>query len=265
MDIVNIATYKFVEIEEPFKWQPILKEKCLDLQLKGTIILSKEGINLVLAGEKNSIDNILEFLNTPQFQNKFQNFDIKESFSDRQPFRKMVVRVEEELISMRISGINPQDERAPTVDSKKLTEWLERGYDDNGREIVMLDTRNGYEYEIGTFSGAIQLNIDSFHKFPDALSKVSIEQEKDLKNKTVITFCTGGIRCEKAVIYMRNQDFGNVYQLDGGILKYLELTNGKHWLGECFVFDDRIALDKDLNESSKDYSQDDIGGTTKTM
>lgn len=265
MNIVNIAAYKFIEIEKLTSWSALLKAKCLETELKGTIILAREGINLVLAGTRDSIDNTLAYLASEEFENKFQNLDIKESFSDRQPFRKMVVRIEDELISMRIPGINPQDKRAPAVAPETLATWLERGHDDEGRQVVMLDTRNDYEYDIGTFSGALRLNIESFHKFPDALEKVASNEENALKDKTIVTFCTGGIRCEKAVIYMKNNDYDNVYQLDGGILKYLELTDAEHWKGECFVFDDRVALDKDLVETEKEYSQDDIGGTTRSM
>ncbi len=142
--------------------------------------------------------------------------------------------------------------RGASVDSQTLRRWLGQGHDDDGREVVMLDTRNTYETDIGTFKNAITLEIERFSEFPEAIAKAVAEQE-DLKEKTVVSFCTGGIRCEKAVLYMNNIEMQRVYQLEGGILKYFEETGGEHWQGECFVFDDRVAVDASLNKTAKEY------------
>ena len=255
MDIVNIAAYKFISLPESYiQWQPTMQERCDALELKGTIILASEGINLVLAGERANIDAFVDFLKHHElFEGAFSDLTPKESISDSKPFGKMVVRLAKEIITMRVPDMDPVKKgRGASVDSQTLRRWLGQGHDDDGREVVMLDTRNTYETDIGTFKNAITLEIERFSEFPEAIAKTVAEQE-ELKEKTVVSFCTGGIRCEKAVLYMNDIEMQRVYQLEGGILKYFEETGGEHWQGECFVFDDRVAVDASLNKTTKDY------------
>ena len=251
MSVVNIAAYKFASVPEPQSWLQPLKERCQQLELKGTIIVAPEGINLFLAGTRQTITAFLEFLQKdPLFGGRFEELDIKESFSEKQPFRKMVVRLAREIITMRQPMTPcPSQGRAPFVSAKKLKEWLDKGQDDEGREIVLLDTRNAFEVDLGTFEKAQSLEISMFSEFPDALKKLN--EQRQLADKTVVTFCTGGIRCEKAALYMGGLGMQKVYQLDGGILRYLEETAGEHWQGECFVFDERYAVDAALQATTK--------------
>jgi len=251
MDIVNIAAYKFVGIPEPAQWQPVIKERCDQLHLKGTVLLATEGINLFLAGKREKIEEFLQFLqNDPIFGARFAVLDIKESFSSNQPFKKMVVRIANEIITMRHPMIRPEDSRAPHVDAATLRKWLDQGHDDEGRELVLLDTRNDFEVEMGTFENALNLNIEKFSDFPDAIAS-TMRVESSLKQKTIVSFCTGGIRCEKAALYLQEKGHPKVFQLDGGILRYFEDVGGAHWHGECFVFDERVSLDPGLKESGK--------------
>ncbi|MCC6981166.1 MAG: sulfurtransferase, partial [Candidatus Melainabacteria bacterium] len=248
---VNIAAYKFVGIPEPAQWQPVIKERCDQLHLKGTVLLATEGINLFLAGKREKIEEFLQFLqNDPIFGARFAVLDIKESFSSNQPFKKMVVRIANEIITMRHPMIRPEDSRAPHVDAATLRKWLDQGHDDEGRELVLLDTRNDFEVEMGTFENALNLNIEKFSDFPDAIAS-TMRVESSLKQKTIVSFCTGGIRCEKAALYLQEKGHPKVFQLDGGILRYFEDVGGAHWHGECFVFDERVSLDPGLKESGK--------------
>lgn len=252
MQILNIAAYKFISIPKPEIWRDALKLRCDELGLKGTIVLANEGINLFLAADKSSIHAFLEFLRNDQmFGQHFCELDIKESFSDHQPFKRMVVRVAREIITMRHPTICPESMRAPSVDANTLKKWLDQGHDDNGREIVMLDARNAFEVEIGTFKNAIDLRIERFSQFPDALRNTIEKVPGGLKEKTIVSFCTGGIRCEKSVLFMKELDFTHVYQLDGGILRYFEEAGGTHFEGECFVFDERVALDTQLRQTTQ--------------
>lgn len=244
--IVNIAAYKFVGIAQPADWLAPLKDKCQELNLKGTIILSIEGINLFLAGTRESIDEFLYYLRGDRvFEQRFHDLTVKESLSDNQPFGKMVVRVAKEIITMRHPMIRPEDSRASAVDAVTLSKWLAQGHDDEKREIVMLDTRNQFEVEMGTFEGAIDLELTKFSEFPEAI-RATMESDESLKDKTIVSFCTGGIRCEKAALYLQELGHPKVLQLDGGILRYFEDAGGAHWNGECFVFDERVSLDSNL-------------------
>ncbi|CAN5466163.1 sulfurtransferase [soil metagenome] len=253
MEIVNIAAYKFVGIPEPTAFQPLIKECCDRLALKGTVLLASEGINLFLAGSKEGIEEFLAFLaHDLSFGNKFAQLEIKESLSENQPFGRMIVRIAKEIITMRHPTIVPEAARAPHVEPAKLKVWLDQGFDDDGRPVVMLDTRNGFEVEMGTFSNALAFDIERFSQFPDAI-KETISEQADLKDKTIVSFCTGGIRCEKAALYMAEINLPHVYQLHGGILGYFEKVGGAHWQGECFVFDERVALDSSLKPTVHSY------------
>jgi UPF0176 protein len=252
MQIVNIAAYKFVGIPDPAAWQPVLKERCDALHLKGTVLLATEGINLFLAGSRDAIDEFLKFLQTDEFfGGRFTELEVKESFSTNQPFRKMVVRIAAEIITMRHPMIQPESRRAPHVDAHTLKKWLDQGRDDEGRELILLDTRNDFEVEMGTFENALDLHIEKFSDFPEAISSTMDKAVNGLNDKTIVSFCTGGIRCEKAALYLEEKGHPKVLQLDGGILRYFEEVGGAHWQGECFVFDERVSLDPGLKASGK--------------
>ncbi len=253
MAIINIAAYKFVGIPDPESLQPLLKERCNQLALKGTVLLATEGINLFLAGSRESIDQFLDYLRCDKlFGGRFTDIETKESLSDSQPFGRMVVRVAKEIITMRHPTIVPENNRAPHVEPATLKTWLEQGVDDQGRPVVMMDTRNGFEVEMGTFTNALKFDIEKFSQFPDAI-KATIAEQSDLKDKTIVSFCTGGIRCEKAALYLHEIGMPHVYQLHGGILGYFEHVGGEHWQGECFVFDERVALDSSLKPTVHTY------------
>jgi len=168
---------------------------------------------------------------------------------DKQPFRKMIVRVAREIITMHHPTIRPEAGRALSVDAVTLKQWLAQGHDDEKRELVLLDTRNKFEVDMGTFEGAVDLGIAMFGEFPKEVRQ-TMDADKSLKDKTIVSFCTGGIRCEKAALYLQELGHPKVLQLEGGILRYFEDVGGDHWNGECFVFDERIALDPNLRPSS---------------
>lgn len=237
--ILNISTYKFVPLNDTSALQELLHARAEALNLKGTILLAEEGINLFLAG---AADDVRGFIRQLHADARFADIVPKESWSASQPFRKMLVKVKREIIRMNHPTIRPAEGRAPAVDAHTAKRWLDQGHDDEGRPVVTLDTRNTYEVDEGTFAGAIDWRLNKFTEFPDALQA----HKADLADKTVISFCTGGIRCEKAAIYMRESGLPHVYQLEGGILKYFEETGGAHYEGGCFVFDERRALAADL-------------------
>ncbi len=255
---LNIAAYHFVALPDADAVCQNLKETAEGLELKGTVLLAIEGINLFLAGREAHID---QFVRQLLEDKRFANLEIKRSWSDTQPFRKLIVKVKNEIIRMNYPTIKPSfdpsaEVRAPAVDAKTLKRWLDKGYDDAGKPVVTLDTRNAFEVDYGTFEGAIDWRIDKFTEFPAAF----LAHKADLKGKTVVSFCTGGIRCEKAAIFMREAGLEDIYQLDGGILKYFEETHSEtetnHYSGTCFVFDEREALGgdlkpKDLGEESR--------------
>ncbi len=240
--IVNIAAYKFVTFDDTVAQRPRFQALCTDLGLKGTILLSPEGINLFLAGARSSIDQFLAVLRSDP---RFADIEVKESLSEKQPFNRMLVRLKREIITMKHPLIKPELGRAPAVEAATLKRWLDQGHDDQGKPVVMLDTRNAFEVDVGTFDNTIDYRIEKFSEFP-----AIVEREKEaLNDKTIVTFCTGGIRCEKAAIHMKNIGYNSVYQLEGGILKYFEEVGGAHYTGDCFVFDHRTALNPQLQET----------------
>jgi UPF0176 protein len=238
-DVLNISAYKFVPLHDTAALRATLLERAQALGLKGTVLLAEEGINLFLAG---TADAVRSFVRQLASDARFADLHPKESWSATQPFGKLLVKVKREIIRMNHPAIRPASGRAPAVDSATVKRWLDQGHDDAGRPVVTLDTRNAFEVDHGTFEGAIDWRISKFTEFPDALQA----HKAALAGKTVVSFCTGGIRCEKAAIYMHEAGLENVYQLDGGILKYFEETGGAHFKGNCFVFDGREALDASL-------------------
>jgi UPF0176 protein len=238
--ILNISTYKFVPLNDTSALKELLHARAVALNLKGTILLAEEGINLFLAGSAGDVRGFISQLHTDA---RFADIAPKESWSVTQPFRKMLVKVKREIIRMNHPTIRPAEGRAPAVDAHTAKRCLDQGHDDEGRPVVTLDTRNTYEVDEGTFAGAIDWRLNKFTEFPEAVQA----HKAELADKTVISFCTGGIRCEKAAIYMRESGLPHVYQLEGGILKYFEETGGAHFDGGCFVFDERRALAADLS------------------
>jgi UPF0176 protein len=239
MSIVNISAYKFISLGD----LPVLREellaRCQVLTLKGTILLAPEGINLFLAGTRGQIDDFIAQLHEDP---RFSDIVPTESWSERVPFGRLRVRLKREIITMRAPAIRPEIGRAPALKATILRRWLDRGHDDDGREVVLLDTRNDYETDVGKFPQAIDYRLASFTDFPRAIAA----DRARYAGKTVVSYCTGGIRCEKAALHMAALGMEHVYQLEGGILKYLEQTDAKHWQGECFVFDGRGAVGTDL-------------------
>ena len=239
LSVLNISAYRFVALDHPYDLRARLEEAAAERALMGTILLAPEGINLFLAGSEAAIRAFLDELRGDR---RFEGLEAKESWSADQPFRKLLVKVKREIIRMNHPAIQPAQGRAPAVDAPTLKRWLDQGHDDEGRPVVTLDTRNAFEVDHGTFDGAVDWRLSKFSEFPDALQA----HKQELQGKTVVSFCTGGIRCEKAAIYMREAGLRHVWQLDGGILKYFEETGGAHFRGNCFVFDEREALDPDL-------------------
>ncbi len=238
--ILNISAYKFVPLPDAHALRDALQERALAWQLKGTVLLAFEGINLFLAGPAEAVRGFVAQLQTDA---RFADVAPKESWSATQPFKKMLVKVKNEIIRMDHPTIVPAAGRAPAVSTATLRRWLETGVDDEGRAVVTLDTRNDFEVDHGTFEGAIDWRITKFTEFPQAM----LDHKAELEDKTVVSFCTGGIRCEKAAILMREAGLQHVFQLEGGILKYFEETDGKYYQGNCFVFDERRTLGPDLS------------------
>lgn len=232
--ILNISAYKFVHLDNVPQRREALLQICQSLGLRGTILLSSEGINLFLAGAPSAITS---FLGSLRADPALADLETKDSYSETQPFRRMLVRLKKEIIAFGVDGVAPQQHTSPRLSAQELKQWL-----DAGRSVRLLDTRNIYEYELGSFAGAVHLNIDHFREFPQAIDQLPAEA----KQQPIVMFCTGGIRCEKAGPMMEQAGFEQVYQLDGGILKYFEECGGEHYRGSCFVFDGRVALDPAL-------------------
>jgi UPF0176 protein len=236
---VNIAAYKFITLDQLEALRPQYQALCQELELKGTILLTPEGINMFLSGTRAHIDRFLAWVKSDA---RLADLEWKESYSAEQSHKRMLVKIKSEIITMRMPLIKPELGRAPAVSPTTLKRWLDQGHDDNGKPVVMMETRNAFEVDVGTFNNTLDYRIDKFTEFPEVAAK----HKDELADKTVVTFCTGGIRCEKAAIHMQNIGYTNVYQLEGGILKYFEEVGGDHYSGDCFVFDYRTALNPKL-------------------
>ncbi|MGV8959182.1 MAG: sulfurtransferase [Stenotrophomonas sp.] len=238
--IVNTAAYHFVSIADADGLSAQLLERAQAAELRGTILVSPEGLNLFLAGAQEGIDG---FYTQLQADPRFSAMRVKYSYSRMQPFARLKAKVKQEIIRFGRDDAQPLDyARAPSVAPQTLQRWLQQGHDDAGKPVVMLDTRNEQEYAHGTFAGALTLPIVKFTDLPEALAP----HRGALADATVVSFCTGGIRCEKAALWMRNDGMDNVLQLEGGILGYFEAVGGEGYDGHCFVFDERVALDPQL-------------------
>ena len=238
--VLNIAAYHFAEIHDPRSFAVTLRLQAGEAGLRGTILVAHEGVNLFLAGEAEAVRGFLDELRAVP---RFAGLAVKESWSKSLPFARLKVKVKPEIISFRRGKSSPLAERAPAVEPETLARWLGQGHDDDGRRVVMLDTRNVQEAEYGSFANAEILPIAKFTDLP-----AEVEARKSgWADATVVSFCTGGIRCEKAALWMRNEaGMDNVLQLDGGILGYFEQVGDYGYEGRCFVFDGRVALDPKL-------------------
>ena len=239
--VVNIAGYKFEPLVDPIDLVSLYQKKCDELELKGTMLISKNGINFSLAGTQQATDTIIAFL---EEDNRFLNIPLKVTYSETQPFRRMKVRLKKEIISLGRKDINPRELTGERISPQDLKNLL-----DNKEDVLVLDTRNEYETRVGKFENAIDLNLDTFRDFPKAIESLP----EEYKDKQIVMYCTGGIRCEKASAVMMKAGFADVKQLEGGVLDYFKETGGAYWEGDCFVFDERVALDTELNETDYIY------------
>jgi UPF0176 protein len=234
--VVNVSGYLFTSLR-PDSLQTLIKEKGDSLGIKGTVLLSIEGINCFFAGASENIAEFSEFLFT---ELEIPRFELKKSFSDYQPFKRFLVKIKKEIISTGREDLNPNIDPTPYITAEELKTL----YDKN-EDFIILDTRNDYEIKLGKFKNALDLEVSTFRKF---IAK-SASAPDEWRSKPVVTYCTGGIRCEKAALLLRRQGFENVRQLQGGILKYFENCGSNHYEGECFVFDRRIGVNANLIET----------------
>ncbi|MCY4044928.1 MAG: rhodanese-related sulfurtransferase [Cellvibrionales bacterium] len=241
MKFVVAALYKFVTLEDyQAKREPLL-ETCRALNIKGTLLLAYEGINGTVAGSRESIDALLDYLKSDA---RLADLEHKESFFDEAPFYRIKVKCKKEIVTMGVDGIDPNKEKGQYVKPKDWNALV------NDPEVIVIDTRNDYEVELGTFKGAVDPKTESFGEFPDYV-KANMNPEKTPK---VAMYCTGGIRCEKSTAFMLKQGFKEVYHLEGGILKYLEEVPEEEstWEGDCYVFDNRVAVNHKLEQGEYD-------------
>jgi UPF0176 protein len=238
--ILNISAYRFVSLPDAAELRPRIERAATEAELKGTVLLAEEGFNMFLAGAEANLRNWLAWLRT--IDRRFAELPTKDSWSDEVPFRRLLVKLKREIIRMDRPTIRPAIGRAPAVDAQTLARWLDVGHDDNGRPVLLLDTRNRFEVELGRFRNAIDLQASRFSELP----ALALQRRAEFHGKTVVSYCTGGIRCEKAALFLAESGIEDVVQLDGGILAYFEQVGGRHFDGACFVFDQRIAVDARL-------------------
>jgi UPF0176 protein len=239
--ILNIAAYRFTPLDDLPQLQQRLHAAALAQALKGTVLLAPEGINLFLAGPADAVEGWLAGLAA---DTRFAGLTVKRSHSLQQPFKRLKVKIKREIVRMDLPTLRPAQARPPGVAPRTLARWIAQGHDDEGRPLKLLDTRNGFEVDDGAFVGAIDWRLSKFTEFPSALAA----HRDELAGATVVSYCTGGIRCEKAALVMQDLGVAHAYQLDGGILQYFEDTGGQApgWRGRCFVFDERVGLDPTL-------------------
>ncbi|CAN5337872.1 sulfurtransferase [soil metagenome] len=232
---MNLAGYRFVDIEAPEALRESLEREAADRHLLGTILVAPEGLNLFLAGLPAQVEAFVAVLYADP---RFAGMMLRRTLSSDIPFKHLRSKVKPEIITMRGAPVRPGLERASSIEPRELLRWLDQGHDDSGRVLVLLDTRNAFEVEAGSFDAAVHWNIDRFGEFPEAVDRHAGE----LAGKAVVTFCTGGIRCEKAALVLDEAGVEHVRQLEGGILNWFEQVGSRHWHGECFVFDERRAV-----------------------
>ena len=241
MTYVVCALYKFVELKDFVELRQPLLDEMTDKQICGTLLLAREGINGTVAGSRENIDALLAWLNKDERLNPIET---KQSYTEEKPFKRTKVKLKKEIVTMGVEDIDPNKSVGTYVQAKDWNELIQ------SPDVVLVDTRNEYEYEVGTFKDAVNPQTESFREFPDYVK----ENLDPKKHKRVAMFCTGGIRCEKSTAYMKQQGFEEVYHLKGGILQYLEDVPKEEslWQGECFVFDDRVTVNHDLEPGGYD-------------
>jgi UPF0176 protein len=238
---LTIAFYQFVSLKNIDQLQAFILKFCQKNSIKGTILLASEGINGTISGDEKKIQKFIEFIKEDSFfKNNFKNLEHKESWASKNPFYRMKVRLKREIVALGVDGISPTKKVGEYVNPEDWNKLI------NDPNTIVIDTRNNYEVDIGTFKNSINPETVTFREFPTFVEK----KLKDNKQKKVAMFCTGGIRCEKATSLMLERGFEDVYHLKGGILKYLEnIPKEKSlWQGECFVFDQRVAVTHGLDE-----------------
>lgn len=237
-NIIIAALYQFVALPDYIQLKPRLLDFCQAQNLRGTLLLASEGINGTVAGSRQAVDALLTFLHQ---DGRFDNLEYKESLSDHWPFHRMKVALKKEIVTLGVPSVDPTCMVGQYVEPKDWNTLI------SDPDVLVVDTRNQYEYDIGTFKGAVNPETTNFRQFPDYASQLDQQQ-----HKKIAMFCTGGIRCEKATAYLLQQGFEEVFHLKGGILKYLEEVPAKEslWQGECFVFDQRVAVKQDLTTGS---------------
>jgi UPF0176 protein len=240
-NIVVCAMYKFVTLNDYQEIKQPLLDFMLEHTVRGTLLLANEGINGTVAGTRSDIDALLNYLKKDE---RLASISYKESFVQDMPFLRTRVKLKKEIVTMGVEGIDPKRVVGTYVKPKDWNQLI------SDPDVVLVDTRNDYEYQVGTFKNALNPNTESFRDFPEYV-KQHLDPEK---NKKVAMFCTGGIRCEKSTAYLKEQGFEEVYHLEGGILKYLEdvPSDDTLWEGECFVFDERVTVDHDLQKGHYD-------------
>lgn len=239
--IVVCALYKFVTLDDFENIKPKLLQVMEANQVRGTLLLAKEGINGTVAGSREGIDALLNWLRQDP---RLAELDFKESYTDTPPFKRTKVKLKKEIVTMGVEGIDPRHVVGTYVEPKDWNALI------SDPDVVLVDTRNDYEVQVGTFQHAVNPETETFREFPQYVK----DNMDPSKQKKVAMFCTGGIRCEKSTAYMKEQGFDEVYHLKGGILKYLEEVPKEEsmWEGECFVFDDRVTVNHDLEKGQYD-------------
>ncbi len=240
-DIVVAALYHFVRLPDFRDLQKPLLDCCMNNDIRGTLLLAEEGINGTIAGSREGIDAVLAHIRNDE---RLALLEHKESYTDAMPFYRMKVRLKKEIVTMGVPDTDPAHIVGTYLDAQEWNEMI------SDPDVVVVDTRNQYEVEIGTFKNAVSPETTTFREFPEYVKK----ELADKKDKKIAMFCTGGIRCEKSTSYLKSQGFENVFHLKGGILKYLETVDPAEnlWEGECFVFDNRVSVDRDLNKGVYD-------------
>jgi UPF0176 protein len=238
------ALYKFSSIEDPNQLQLKIRKRFKQLNIYGTILVGHEGLNGTISGKENNLNKAIKFIKSI---NNFNNIDIKYSSSQVNPFVRLKIKLKKEIVTIGDESINPNEFVGDYVEPKDWNNLIQ------DKDTILIDTRNNYEYSIGTFKNSINPNTVKFREFPNWVEKQNFSDEEK-QNKKIAMFCTGGIRCEKASSMMVKDGFKNVKHLKGGILNYFEKINEEEslWEGECFVFDDRVAIKHDLSEGSYD-------------
>jgi len=242
---LTITFYHFVELKDIESFKEHIQKFCKDNQIKGTILLATEGINGTISGKENNIRKFINFIKQDTYFNEiFNELKHKESWSTKNPFYRMKVRIKKEIVTLGVKGVNPSKMVGKYVTPQDWNKLI------SDPETIVIDTRNNYEVDIGTFKNSINPKTETFRELPNYIDT----QLDPKKNKKIAMFCTGGIRCEKATSLMLKKGFNEVYHLKGGILKYLEVIPQEKslWNGECFVFDQRVAVTHGINEGQYD-------------